>query len=129
MIRRFVLVVAICVASPAGSELVSRTVQVRAGEGTQTEATAKRPLKKLALRLFLRGQLRRKDLSDEQRTGIQAALRDGKLLDALGEECDAMVAQGEIAVDWRSFLQWLLDNADEIIALILKLLPLFMESG
>lgn len=126
--RRAILVVVLTVAALFGSGPAFVLSQVRAEEARSE--SAKRPLmRKLALRVFLRGQLRRKDLSVEQRDGIKAALKDGKLLDALGEECDALSVQGEIGIDWQAFLDWLVENADEIIALILKLLPLFFESG
>lgn len=74
------------------------------------------------LRIFLRGQLRRSDLPEDTKKAIRKALNDGDVLDAV---CAELAARPGIAKEGMPFLDWLLENADEILALIIKIIGLF----
>lgn len=85
---------------------------------------------RLALRGFARRQLRRGDLTEDQRAALQAVLTNRDLREAVADE---KVAEYESAIivagagsPLTDFFEWLLAHADEIIALIMKLLPLFV---
>jgi hypothetical protein len=74
------------------------------------------------LRIFLRGQLRRSDLPEDTKKAIRKALNDGDVLDAV---CAELAARPGVAREGMPFLDWLLENADEILALIIKIIGLF----
>ena len=80
------------------------------------------------VRLALRRMMRK---NPDQRSEIRQVLRDPDLLDALIEETQALAALELGAIGEGSlmeFFEWLLANADEIFALITKLLILFAEA-
>ena len=73
------------------------------------------------LRVFLRGQLRRDNLTEEQRKGIQKILRDGDAMDSVLLD---IAARPQAPADGVKFLDWLIANADEILAIVLKIISL-----
>ena len=77
--------------------------------------------------LMVRSRLKkiRDTATPEQRAAIDSALSDRDNLAMVTEAC-RQACSGEGEGDLQSLLQWLLDNADSIIALIMKLLPLFV---
>jgi hypothetical protein len=80
----------------------------------------------LAVRLFLRSMARRG--TPDQRPLAARALADKELLEVLADDCCTnyeMTASGS----FQSFLEWLLENADAIFALIAKLIDMFSETA
>lgn len=65
--------------------------------------------------------------SEVHKTAIVTVLRNRKLRRAFVAEAWGMY-QADVGEDGRLlvFFEWLLENSDEIIALIMKLLPLFV---
>ncbi len=75
--------------------------------------------RKAALRLFCRRQLLRDGVD---RAAIRQAMRDDDILEVVLSEIQTTHA---VALDGMKFLDWLIENADEIIALIMKIISLF----
>lgn len=73
------------------------------------------------LRVFLRGQLRRDNLTEEQKKGLQKILRDGDAMDSVLLD---IAARPQAPADGVKFLDWLIANADEILAIVLKIISL-----
>jgi hypothetical protein len=74
------------------------------------------------LRAFIRGQIRNNPkLTPEQKNQLQQSLRDGDVIDSSLLE---IAARPQAPADGIRFLDWLLDNADEIIAIIIKIISL-----
>ena len=73
------------------------------------------------LRVFLRGQLRRDNLTEEQKKGVQKILRDGDAMDSVLLD---IAARPQAPADGVKFLDWLIANADEILAIVLKIISL-----
>ena len=74
------------------------------------------------LRLFVRNQIRNNPkLTPDQKSQLQQALRDGEIIDSALLE---IAARPQAPADGIRFLDWLLDNADEIIAIIIKIISL-----
>lgn len=74
-----------------------------------------------ALRLFCRIQLRR---SGVDRDAIRQAMRDDDVLQLVLAEIHSTHVS-TAALDGMKFLDWLIENADEIIALIMKIISMF----
>lgn len=77
-----------------------------------------------ALRLFCRIQLRR---SGVDRAAIRQAMRDDDVLQVVLAEIHSTHVS-TAALDGMTFLDWLLEHADEIIALIMKIIAMFPAS-
>jgi len=73
------------------------------------------------LRMFLRSQLRRDNLTEDQKKGIQKILKDGDAMDSVLLE---IAARPQAPQDGVKFLDWLIANADEILAIVLKIISL-----
>ncbi len=73
------------------------------------------------LRMFLRSQLRRDNLTEDQKKGIQKILKDGDAMDSVLLE---LAARPQAPGDGVKFLDWLIANADEILAIVLKIISL-----
>lgn len=71
------------------------------------------------LRLFIRKQLQRADVD---RAALRRAMWDDDVLDTVSDEVVTMQA---VPRDGMKFLDWLLEHADEILALIMKIIALF----
>lgn len=84
-----------------------------------------------ALRIRVRQWRRSGKMDREQADAALSALRDEDaccvICCAVEAQMQADLAAGNVIDEILKLLQWLLDHADEIIALILKLLPLFTE--
>ena len=74
------------------------------------------------LRIFLKRQLNRSDLSAEHKMLVRSALLDQDVMDAALLELDS---RPDAKADGMPFLDWLIENADEILALIIKIIGLF----
>lgn len=75
------------------------------------------------LRLFIRNQIaQRHDLTSEQKKILRRALNDGDVIDSVLVE---VASRPGVAKEGMPFLDWLLEHADEIIALIVKIIGLF----
>jgi hypothetical protein len=74
------------------------------------------------LRLFVRNQIQNNPkLTPDQKSQLQQALRDGEIIDSALLE---IAARPQAPADGIKFLDWLIDNADEILAIILKIVSL-----
>ena len=62
----------------------------------------------------------------EETIKLLVLLRNRDNFDDLQQSLEAEYGSVELSGKFTDFLDWLLANADEIIALILKLLPLFV---
>lgn len=80
-------------------------------------------MRRVAFRFFLRAQIRRAD--GERKAALQRVLDDRELFNALVDELAAEHSQ-QAGGPLTDFLEWLLDHADEIIALVMKIIPLFV---
>lgn len=82
---------------------------------------------RISFRLFLRSMSRRG--TEEQQQLAKAALADRNILDACADDCCQNFDSTASGVygDWQSFLEWLFDHADEIFALIARLIALFSD--
>lgn len=112
--------------------LAGDTGALKAEAATATDTTT---VRRVALRMFLRRQatkaLLRGDLAKAKQ--LRAALGDDDVLDstvdAIAAESNSKMpvqADGKIVDAIIKFLQWLLDHADEILMIVLRLLPLFL---
>lgn len=77
-----------------------------------------------SLRLFCRIQLHR---SGVDRAAIRQAMRDDDVLQVVLAEIHSTHVS-TAALDGMTFLDWLLEHADEIIALIMKIIAMFPAS-
>lgn len=66
----------------------------------------------------------------EQKQLVMRIIEDRGLFDLVADDCcanyEATAGLGEYG-DWQSFLEWLIDHADEIFAMIARIIDLFAD--